>query len=262
MNCALRWRTRHWTGCPNHCEDGSKHVRWTQPVVTGLCGRLRILKLQKRQVAAWWLNLQQASMGLNRLSLGLSRVVRMQDLMFGGIKRLSSEADMCALLVQSSLLAHLTQCLRRRCELFRMVSLGTPMVGSTHAHIDGDGAKCVAVEGQAFAGVRSCGRIGWRKVLDRVDCKPLDMLALAAQQCRIIQYHLGSFCTKEHGHGLLETAIKPERNCLNKEAHYHKCLVTHLGVGAGGFEWILNLIVTHWKRKPCLLKSATDSKKK
>lgn len=63
------------------------------------------------------------------------------------------------------------------------------------------------------------------------------MLALAAQQCRIIQNHLGSFCTEEHGHWLLETTIKPEHNCLSKEAHYHKCLVTHLGVGAGGFEW-------------------------
>ena len=35
MNCTLRWHTRHWRGCPNHDEDGSEYVRWTQPVVTG-----------------------------------------------------------------------------------------------------------------------------------------------------------------------------------------------------------------------------------
>ena len=54
------------------------------------------------------------------------------------------------------------------------------------------------------------------KFLAKVDYKSLDSVALAAQQRRIIQKHLGAFHTPSHGNWLIETDIKSMQNRLNK----------------------------------------------
>lgn len=54
------------------------------------------------------------------------------------------------------------------------------------------------------------------KFLAKVDYKPLDSVALAAQQRRIIQKHLGAFHAPSHGNWLIETDIKSMQNRLNK----------------------------------------------
>ena len=113
--------------------------------------------------------------------------------------------------------------------LFRMVILCTPLVGCTHAQrqrlmeMEDSVLQWRAQLLQASEAVEEFGE----RFLEKVDYKPLDILALAAQQRRIMQNHLGSFYTKEHGHWLIVTEIKPLQNVLNKEGRYHKCLVTH-----------------------------------
>ena len=237
MNCTMRWHTTHWEGCPNH-------VHWTQPVVTGAVRTLDDLAdgqvASGRMVATAATSTYGTQPVFTGAVQGAVEANVARDAVFVGMKRLSSEADMCASVrshkstrsldtVSAEAVRTLLEVLKLapHINLFRMLLLSSPLVGCTHAHgqrgMEDSVRQWRAQLLQASEAVEEFGE----RFLEKVDYVPLNILELAARQRRIIQQHLGSFHTQKHGHWLIETEIKPVQNRLNKAGRYHKCLVTH-----------------------------------
>ena len=237
MNCTMRWHTTHWEGCPNH-------VHWTQPVVTGAVRTLDDLAdgqvASGRMVATAATSTYGTQPVFTGAVQGAVEANVARDAVFVGMKRLSSEADMCASVsshkstrsldtVSAEAVRTLLEVLKLapHINLFRMLLLSSPLVGCTHAHgqrgMEDSVRQWRAQLLQASEAVEEFGE----RFLEKVDYMPLNILELAARQRRIIQQHLGSFHTQKHGHWLIETEIKPVQNRLNKAGRYHKCLVTH-----------------------------------
>ena len=239
MNCTIRWHTTHWEKCPNH-------VHWTQPVLTGAVRTLD--DRADEQVASVSMVATSATSAYGTQPVftgavqGAAEANGARDTVFVGMKRLSSEADMCPSVssikstrsldtASAEAVRTLLEVVKQapRMNLFRMLLLSLPLVGCAHAH----GQRLMEMEDsvrrwraqllQASEAVEEFGE----KFLEKVDYMPLNILELAARQRRIIQQHLGSFHTQKHGDWLIETPIKPLQNRLNKAGRYHKCLVTH-----------------------------------
>ena len=221
MNCTMRWHTTHWPGCPNHVENVSR----TQPVFTGA------VRTAERGAA------REVASGST-----VSEPPASSDVSFTRVKRSSSDAEICpsenSFKSSRSLDVASAEAMRILLELvdisshanaFRRAIVGVPLVGwrphekQVLLDIENEVLQWRGKLLQASEAVAECGE----KYLESVDYKALDALALAAQQRRIIQNHLGAFRTQSHGDWLIATNICAQQNRLNKEGLYHKCLVTH-----------------------------------
>ena len=119
-------------------------------------------------------------------------------------------------------------CVRQN-DLFRLAVTSTPLVAATQVHaemlakIDENVKNLRARLLAASEAVEACSRCR----VDRVQFQSLNLMELAAQQRRMIHRDLGNFYTVENSSWLIETRIKPQQNCMNKEMQYRKCLLSH-----------------------------------
>ena len=214
MNCTMRWHTTHWPGCPNHVENVSR----TQPVFTGA------VRTAERGAA------REVASGST-----VSEPPASSDVSFTRVKRSSSDAEICpsenSFKSSRSLDVASAEAMRILLELvdisshanaFRRAIVGVPLVGwrphekQVLLDIENEVLQWRGKLLQASEAVAECGE----KYLESVDYKALDALALAAQQRRIIQNHLGAFRTQSHGDWLIATNICAQQNRLNKEGLY------------------------------------------
>ena len=127
-----------------------------------------------------------------------------------------------------SLLDCIEACVRQN-DLFTLAITGTPLVAATQVHaemlskIDENVKNLRARLLAASEAVEAFSRCR----VDRVQFKSLNLMELAAQQRRMIQRDLGNFYTSENSSWLIETRIKTQQNCLNKDMQYRKCLLSH-----------------------------------
>ena len=194
MNCTIRWHTTHWEKCPNH-------VHWTQPVLTGAVRTLD--DRADKQVASVSMVATSATSAYGTQPVftgavqGAAEANGARDTVFVGMKRLSSEADMCpsvsSIKSTRSLDTASAEAVRTLLEvvkqaphmnLFRMLLLSLPLVGCAHAH----GQRFMEMEDsvrrwraqllQASEAVEEFGE----RFLEKVDYMPLNILELAARQ--------------------------------------------------------------------------------
>ena len=240
MNCTVRWHSTHWAGCPVRGQEG----HGTQPVSTGAVqtsssslapGEDRV------NVSAG------AAAGIQGTQPVLTGAVRVPAASFTGIKKrgVEEEATPSVSTVKTSrsgeelplegaddtiksLLDCIEACVRQN-DLFTLAITGTPLVAATQVHaemlakIDENVKNLRARLLAASEAVEAFSRCR----VDRVQFKSLNLMELAAQQRRMIHRDLGNFYTVEKSSWLIETRIKTQQNCLNKDPQYRKCLLSH-----------------------------------
>ena len=249
MNCTVRWHSTHWAGCPVRGQEG----HGTQPVSTGAVQTSSSSLAPGEDTVNVSAGAAASTQGTQPVVTGAVRVPAAsvvdpkQSLLFTGIKKRGVEEEATPsvstvktsrsgeelLLERSdetikSLLDCIEACVRQN-DLFTLAITGTPLVAATQVHaemlakIDENVKNLRARLLAASEAVEAFSRCR----VDRVQFKSLNLMELAAQQRRMIHRDLGNFYTAENSSWLIETRIKTQQNCLNKEPQYRKCLLSH-----------------------------------
>ena len=266
MNCTLRWHSTHWAGCPVRGQEGhgTQPVSTgavqtsSSPLAPGedpcfeeespsvSAGAAASTVSVSAGAAASTQGSQPVVTGAVRVPAA-SVVDPKQSLLFTGIKKRGVEEEPTPsvstvktsrsgeelLLERSdetikSLLDCIEACVRQN-DLFTLAIAGTPLVAATQVHaemlakIDENVKNLRARLLAASEAVEAFSRCR----VDRVQFKSLNLMELAAQQRRMIHRDLGNFYTVENSSWLIETRIKTQQNCLNKDPQYRKCLLSH-----------------------------------
>ena len=249
MNCTVRWHSTHWAGCPVRGQEG----HGTQPVSTGAVQTSSSSLAPGEEPVNVSAGAAASTQGTQPVVTGAVRVPAAsvvdpkQSLLFTGIKKRGVEEEATPsvstvktsrsgedLLLERSdetikiLLDCIEACVRQN-DLFRVAVTSTPLVAATEVHaemlarIDENVKNLRARLLAASEAVEACSRYR----VDRVHFQSLNLMELAAQQRRMIHRDLGNFYTVENSSWLIETRIKPQQNCMNKEMQYRKCLLSH-----------------------------------